>query len=170
VVATITASPDGPLALCRGRLDDAVAALADPHAVACNGAYRWADPVYTAMRLALRGVPIARRGLLRPVLPCRLDALQWLIEVDRVVASWEPDAKGTLERLHQLAGRGWRPQDCAIIDCYTGRIEGWVLVAAELLADTPKVVSGVRLSQLRITLRVSPQQRRGGAAAGVAGE
>jgi hypothetical protein len=132
------AAEDG-LPLAKRRLADAVHALADPQAVACNGAYRWADPVYTAMKLALRGVPIARRGLFRPVLPCRLDALTWLIEVDRVVGSWEPDAKGTLERLHQLAGRGWRPQDCAIIDCYIGQLQRWCLSANELLAEAPKV-------------------------------
>lgn len=41
--------------------------------------------------------------------------------------------------MHQLAGRGWRPQDCDLIECYTDRIERWALVAPELLAETPRV-------------------------------
>jgi transposase InsO family protein len=137
VVAAIT--NDGSLPLAKRRLHDAVAALADPHAVAINGAYRWAPAPYNAMRGALRSAVEHRSGVWRSVLPCRLDVLGWLVEVDRVVGSWEPDGKGTVQRLRQLAGRGFRPQDCAVIDCYTGRIEGWVLVAAELLAETPKV-------------------------------
>jgi hypothetical protein len=138
VVAAIVNSEDG-LPLAKQRLADAVHALADPQPVSINGAYRWMPAPYNAMRGALRGTTERRRGAWRSVLPCRLDALTWLIEVDRVVGSWVPDGKTTVDRLHQLAGRGWRPQDCTVIECYTGRIERWVVVAAELLAETPRV-------------------------------
>jgi transposase InsO family protein len=130
---------DGPLPLARQRLADAVYSLADPQPVSINGVYRWAPAPYNAMRGALRSSMRYRTALFNSRSPCRTDVLAWVIDVDRVVASWAPDKGDTVDRLHQLAARGWRPQDCAVIDCYTGRIEGWVLVAAELLADTPKV-------------------------------
>jgi hypothetical protein len=138
VVAMIASSEDGhPLA--KRRLADAVHAVADPQPVAINGTYRWAPALYTGMRGALRGAVEHRSGVWRSVLPCRLDVLGWLVEVDAAVCSWEPDGKGTIQRLHQLAGRGWRPQDCGLVECYTGRIERWALVAGELLAETPRV-------------------------------
>ena len=55
------------------------------------------------------------------------------------MCSWEPDAKDTVERLHQLAGRGWRPQDCHLIDTYSGEIERWTVSAAELLTPELRV-------------------------------
>ena len=72
-------------------------------------------------------------------LPCRGDVLALLVEVDAAVGSWQPDGKGTVDRLHLLAGRGWRPQDCAVMDDYSARIERWVLTAAEVLTETPRV-------------------------------
>jgi hypothetical protein len=55
------------------------------------------------------------------------------------VGRWEPHGKSTVERLHELAGRGWRPQDCALVDGHSGLLEWWALAAAELLAEHPKV-------------------------------
>jgi hypothetical protein len=55
------------------------------------------------------------------------------------VSSWEPHGKSTIDRLHALAGRGRRPQDCALIDGYCARLQRWVMAATELLAETPKV-------------------------------
>lgn len=89
--------PDGPLALARRQLENAVAALADPEPVWDAGVCRWAPAVYVCLR---------RLGSSR--LPCRIDVLTWIVDVDAVVAGWEPGGKGTVNRLHQLAGRGWR--------------------------------------------------------------
>lgn len=55
------------------------------------------------------------------------------------MAGWEPDGNGTLERLRALAGRGWRPQDCDLIDDYCDRLERWVLTGADLLDRRPVV-------------------------------
>lgn len=57
----------------------------------------------------------------------------------RRVAGWEPHGKTTIERLHQLAARTWRPMDCDLIDGYSGTIEAWVVAGAELLAPAPRV-------------------------------
>src|SRR5271156_431068 len=135
LVAAITNS----LPLAKQHLHDAVAALADPQAVSINGAYLWAPPVYTALRGMLRGAVEHRIGGWRATAPCRTDILAWLVEVDRVVGSWEPDAKGTILRLQQLAGRGWRPQDCDLIERYTDQLLRWNILGAELLAATPRV-------------------------------
>jgi hypothetical protein len=83
--------------------------------------------------------PRGRTGGQGSTFPCRVDILVVLVDVDRTVGSWVPDGKGTVDRLHQLAARGWRPQDCGRIDAYSGRIERWVVLAAELLAAAPRV-------------------------------
>jgi len=66
----------------------------------------------------------------------RIDVLTLLVAIDTAVAEWEPGEKGgTVDRLHALASRKFRPQDCRLLDDYSGRLEGWVISAAELLGD-----------------------------------
>jgi hypothetical protein len=133
---------DGPLALARRRLDDAVHALCDEIPVWDHGVCRWSDPVYVRLRGGLTARALGRRAAAGSRLPCRTDVLVWLVEVDGAVASWTPDDKGsTVERLHALVGHGWRPQDCGLIDDYCGWIERWVIGAAALLGDSAPVVA-----------------------------
>lgn len=130
-----------PLAVARRRLEDAVHALADPVPERVGDVCRWADPVYVRLRFALRGrvVGHARTRTHRSVLPCRVDVLALLVEIDGAVAAWEPNAKTTLDRLHQLVARSWRPQDCAVMDDYCALLQRWVVDAAELIAPEPRV-------------------------------
>ncbi len=96
---------DGPLTLARRRLGDAVAALADPQPVSLGGVYRFATPIYLELRQALNGSNTYRTGVHRSLLPCRVDVLALVIDIDRTSAGWLPDGKGgTLGRLRQLAG------------------------------------------------------------------
>jgi hypothetical protein len=135
---TDTELVDGPLPLARRRLDDAVHALADPLPTWVGGSCRWSDAVYVRLRMALRGRTVVNRTAVytsKP--PCRTDVLALLVAIDRTVGSWEPNGKGTVDRLHQLAGRGWRPQDCALLENYCDEIGGWVLAAAEMLDERP---------------------------------
>jgi hypothetical protein len=137
---TLTVSLDGPLPLARRRLNDAVHALADPVPLWADGVCRWSDSVYVRLRGALRGAPVSRTTTYRRSKPpCRFDVLALLVSIDAAVCTWEPDAKNTVERLHQLAGRGWRPQDCALIAGYCSEIERWTLSAAELLTPELRV-------------------------------
>jgi hypothetical protein len=50
-----------------------------------------------------------------------------LCEIDTTVAAWE-HGKKTIDRLHQLAARDWRPMDCALMAVrpprYVGRDGG----------------------------------------------
>lgn len=71
--------------------------------------------------------------------PCRGDVLALLVEIDAAVGSWQPDGKGTVDRLHQLAGRAFRPQDCDLIGDYCSTMERWTLAGTELLTETPRV-------------------------------
>jgi hypothetical protein len=71
-------------------------------------------------------------------LPCSIAALAWLVDVDTTVAGWEY-GKGTIERLHQLAARGWRPMDCDLINGYSAQLERWSFTAEELLDEHPSV-------------------------------
>jgi hypothetical protein len=99
----VTTTQDGPLAVSRRRLDDAVRALADPTPIAVDGCYRWSEPLYAQLRQALSDDTLRGRRVCHSKLPCRADVLAWLIDVDTTVARWEPDAKTTIERLHHLA-------------------------------------------------------------------
>jgi hypothetical protein len=43
-----------------------------------------------------------------------------------------------------LIGRGWRPQDCDLLDDYSDHIEAWTLTAVELLGEVSPTV-GINL-------------------------
>lgn len=122
-------------------MSDAVHALADPIPVWDGGTCRWSDPLYTRLRSTLTdAIAMGRRRVAAGSrAPCRGDVLALLIEVDTAVGVWEPDGKGTIDRLHLLTGRGWRPQDTRLIDDYCGQIERWVLAGTELLDAVPRV-------------------------------
>ena len=107
---TAPGNADGPLELARRRLDDAVHALADPAPEWAGGVCRWSDPLYVRLRGALPGRTVVnRREVDRRTLPCHMDVLSLLCEIDTTVGGWEPHGKSTLDRLHQLPARGWRP-------------------------------------------------------------
>jgi hypothetical protein len=59
----------------------------------------------------------------------------------QMVGGVTPGKGGTVDRLHALTGRGWRPQDSQLLDGYCHTIERWVLAAAELLGDRQVAVS-----------------------------
>jgi hypothetical protein len=135
-----------------------VRALVEPVAVSVSGSYRWATPLYLELRQALNGSKTFRSGVQRSLLPCRVDILCLVIEVDRTAAGWVPDGKGdTVQRLRQLAAKPFRPQDCDLLAGYTDRLECWVLTATELLrptarvflADTPCPHCGARSAYVR---------------------
>ena len=138
---TTANAEDGALPFARKRLGDAVHALADPQPVWMDGTCWWQGSLYDRLRTELAGGRVVRRSHAQASrLPCHTGILTWVIEVDAAVGSWEPHGKGTVDRLHQLAGRGFRPQDCELlIDGYCGQIERWTLAGTELLAETPKV-------------------------------
>ncbi|MGE5697104.1 MAG: hypothetical protein ACM4D3_18300 [Candidatus Sericytochromatia bacterium] len=131
---------DGPLPLARRRLVDAVHALADPIPVWDGGTCRWSDPLYVRLRQAMQSQRGGYTRIHSSKLPCRVDVLALLIEVDGTVTRWTPEEKvGTVERLRSLTARGWRPQDCSTIDEYCGQLERWVLAGTDLLDPAPVV-------------------------------
>jgi hypothetical protein len=131
---------DGPLPLAKRALDDAVSAICDPIPRWVDGELRWADPLYVQLRIELAGnKPTQRSQVVRAILPCRVDILALLIEVDRAVITWtRPDGKGdTPERLRALAARGWRPQDVGLIEAHVAGLWRWQSTGTQLL--TPAV-------------------------------
>ena len=109
-------------------------------AVSVGGTYRWSTAVYVELRGALRGSRARRsRGVPQLTFPCRVDTLVLPVDIDTAVATWEPHGKGTIDRLHQLAGRPWRPQDCELLNTYRGQLQRWVLDATELLDAAPRL-------------------------------
>ena len=116
-------------------------AMADPFPVWSGGSARWIDPLYARLRAGMTGsAPVRHRTVHRSRLPCRVDVLVLLLEIDGTVAGWTPRGKGdTGDRLHQLACRRWRPQDCQRIGFYAGELQRWVVTAEGLLTPVPKV-------------------------------
>ncbi len=130
-----------PLVLSQRRLREAIHALAEPIPVWDGGVCRWSDAVYWRLRGSLRGQP-TRSGRRVPDsrLPCRADVLTLLIAIDMTAAEWEPNGKGTVERLRQVAAQDRRPQDCELLDGISATVEAWTLKAVELLGDkSPEV-------------------------------
>ena len=93
------------------------------------------DSLYVRLRAALRGrgrgagvrlVPGSRA-------PCSVAALELLVAVDTSVERRELGKGDTTDR---LAGRGWRPQDTAVMDDIAARLERWTVDAAQLVGDT----------------------------------
>ena len=85
------------------------------------------------------GAVLGRRQAFGSRSPCHSGILQLLVEIDTAVSSWEPDGKSTIDKLHQLVDRGWRPQDTRLIDDHCAQIERWVLAGTELLDAVPRV-------------------------------
>ena len=135
---------DGSVQLARRRLEDGVAALCDPFPARIGGAYRWRRALYVQLRVELSGgSPLIRRGAAwgRTRTPLRMDVLRWLIDVDDTVAGWTANGEksGTVERLHALAVRSFRPQDCPLLDGYCADLARWVLAGQELLTPATKI-------------------------------
>ena len=141
-MVAILVDPDGPLALARRALGDAVHALADPVPVWDHGTARWSDSVYARLRSALVGrTARSRAAMAGSRMPCRVDVLTLVVDIDTAVAAWEPGKGGTVDRLHALTGRGFRPQDYQLLDGYCDQLERWAIAAAELLGDRQVAVA-----------------------------
>lgn len=63
-------------------------------------------------------------------------ALDLLVAIDMCAERWEPGKGDKVDRLHRLAGRGWRPQDTAAMDDIAARLKRWAIDAAQLVGDT----------------------------------
>lgn len=133
---------DAPLILARERLDRAVHGMADPQPHWENGHVRWSAALYDRLRGSLKGsAGVSGHRVPGSRLPCVTAVLALLVEVDSVVAGWEPDAKSsTVDRLHRLVGRPWRPQDCSEIDGMCDQLEKWSTDMSELVGEAPVVV------------------------------
>ena len=85
----------------------------------------------------LNGGGVRRSNVLRSA-ALRVDVLSLLVEIDDTVAVWESDGKGTVDGLHLLTGRGWRPQDRSLIYDYAAQLQRWTVNATEPLGPQPR--------------------------------
>lgn len=69
-----------------------------------------------------------------------MTVLASVIEIDATVTRWTPGEKGgTVERLHALTARGWRPQDVATIERHCEELARWTIAATGLLTPEARV-------------------------------
>lgn len=132
---------DGPLAVAQRRFVDNVHAFVDRIPIWDGAVCRWQPALYSRVRSALseKSLKSGRRIMPGSKSPCRTSCLDWLREVDATVGTWGPGG-GTMHTLRLLAGRSWRPQDCGLLDDWSGRLAVWSVEASTLLHDAVVVV------------------------------
>jgi len=134
---------DGQLVPARHRLDAVVHALVDEAPMWDHGVCQWTDSIYTRLRRALRG----RQGaggvhlVAGSRAPCSMAALDLVVAIDTCTTRWEPGKGDTVDRLHRLVGRGWRPGDVSLMDGISSQLERWTVEASQLIGDEAPAVA-----------------------------
>lgn len=121
-------------------LHDAIAALIDPRPIMDGNRTLWNDSIYIELRKAIYG---HRAGVTRqpsePQPPVWIDGLDLLVVIDNQTAKWQRNGIGprhiTVNRLHHIADRKWRPQDSDLITDIATRIKSWIKTYETLTAE-----------------------------------
>lgn len=132
-------TPDGNLPVAINRLRNAIHAMAHPQYEQANG--RWAEipPLYTQLYDAVPGARGTHNHQHRSMPPCWLEAADTLAKIDTATRKWQPTYQHTpgclpaLQRLTQLDGRKWRPQDTPTIELIATELETWATLIEALL-------------------------------------
>ena len=117
-------TPDGNLPAARARLDKAISAVFAPIYDRTNNETRVAPSLYTQLVDAIPGVTGERSGS-RAGMPLWVDALDCRNEIITWLATWQPKGRTAEDRLRQLEGRPWRPQDVGCMDGISAEMEKW---------------------------------------------
>lgn len=133
---------DGSLPAALRRLTYAVSALCDPKPVHLPDQHHttWTPSLYQQLRDSLPGQQGATRSPARSLPTCWIDCLDLLTEIDGTVAAWQTldhhtHQPPTVQRLHLIETRPWRPQDCRSLDQISGCLEAWTRSITALLVD-----------------------------------
>ncbi|MDT0223478.1 hypothetical protein [Gordonia sp. AC31] len=106
--------------------------------VALTAQVDWNDSLYEQLAAMIAGAQGTQLGgTARSMPPLWVDAADLITTIDRDIAALEPEPGTTIERLHRIADRGWRPQDVDHIDNLTAQITRWAQSIQDLL-DPPK--------------------------------
>lgn len=114
---------------------DAAHALAEPTPVWGGGICRWQESIYDRLRSALTAKSQRATVAAGSRLPCRIDVLSLLHDIDTTTAVWWPDAHNTRDRLAKMREQHWTPQDVERLTAYTTKLQQWTAGGAELLGD-----------------------------------
>ena len=123
------------LSAATDQLRAAVGALVDPVKAFVNGQVRVAPSLFDQLRsetaASSQGLA-SRQGHAKSSPPIWIDAVTLLGEIGDAVGAWSP-AGTTADRLRELAGRRWRPQDVHGILQIIAACKGWQLNIEALL-------------------------------------
>lgn len=139
----MTAQPEVTLPAAVRALDTATSAMVDPRPERHDRGTSWLDSVYTELRSAIHGHRAggANHRTAEPQPPLWIDGVDLCREIDSTVKQWEPNAAGhhtpTVNRLHTLSGRKWRPQDVDTVTGYANDLRRWVQHYRTLVDQKP---------------------------------
>lgn len=106
-----------------------------------DGQPRWADSLYTRMRVALTATtPTSGAPMQASKAPARIDVMAWFCDIDTTVAQWIRPGRTTTDKLNLLHDYPWTPDHLKLVKAITRRCEHWTEQAKELLGDNPPVV------------------------------
>ncbi|MGD9618668.1 MAG: hypothetical protein AB7G47_01815 [Mycolicibacterium sp.] len=88
-------------------------------------------------------------------------ALDLVVAIDCYVERLEPGKGDATDKLHRLAGRGWRPPDTCVMDDISTRLERWTIDAGKLVGDAAVSVA-LRLPCPSCGARFSYRRTKGG--------
>jgi hypothetical protein len=133
---------DGELKPALARLDDAFVDLVGPQTRYIeNQGVCHASSLYQQLRDSIFGEQGSGNGVARSMPPMWVDCADLLNEIDTTVACWQPQydrPPPTIGRLHVLANRSWRPQDCRAVNQIASALEAWARQIIALL-DPPHI-------------------------------
>lgn len=73
--------------------------------------------------------------------PCSMAALDLVVSIDSCVERWESGKGDTIDKLHRIVGRGWRPGDVSLMDDISAQLERWTVEASQLIGDAAVAVA-----------------------------
>ncbi|WIC40291.1 hypothetical protein SEA_HOLLIDAY_97 [Gordonia phage Holliday] len=102
--------------------------------IALTAQVDWNDSLYEQLATMIAGAQGTQMGgTARSMPPLWVDATDLLTVIDREISTLEPEPGTTIDRLHRLSDRTWRPQDVDHIERLTAQVLRWAHSIQDLL-------------------------------------
>jgi len=129
---------DGNIQAARTRLDRAVQRLTRPRTGIYHNRTMTGLSLYAELAANLAGAQGETRTPAKSLPPLWIDACQLLGDIDTQTHKWHPRPGTTPQRLHDLAGRTWRPQDTDHVEDIARTVDTWCEKIGNLIDPTAR--------------------------------